>query len=259
MQTIEQQREIFLNMSREVLKDSPTYFRVTVKWLVHKHSEPFKDDETIHSIAMWEDCRIFLTYNDAETSVRLTDRRKNSSLYSILIDEMKDGASLYWDRPIQSWLYDGMGVLVDHNINENYGFFGILEENRRFRIGDIVKTIWHDYKMRIGIVVGVPKTPVEAWKDASALATLTKREIVNGLHPDENGYDIYYADNEFENIVTEHPLNLMLYTNPTAQQKDKLFPLLDAYNRNLKKNNMNACSISEFRMMLESISKLPKF
>lgn len=231
MKNYEDQYQTFLRMSEEVEQVDSVYYRVAIKWLADRFCEPFSDDETIRPIATYEDIRIFRELDDAQKYINNVESRQDATLYTVRIDEMTDGSSLFRNRPIQSWLYDGTGALVDHIINENYGFFGQREDKRRFRVGDIVVTLWHDYMMRIGIVVAEPMTPEDAWKDAVTIARMTNSDIVNGLHPDHNGYEICYADGESENLVIEHPFKLMHYTNTTAQQKDKLLKHLGTYTR----------------------------
>lgn len=229
---VDKLHEEFLLMSREPKLYESNFYVTRPKWIVDGRSD-YDGDETRRVIKKAVDGFVFTSLDEAleckDEFVDISLRTGDGKLYEIIIDELPIGSSICYDYPVRAWLYGSDGKLIDSTINEYYGYYGIPEENHRFRIGDIVEVMGKE-EMRLGIVAAMPLTPEEAWREAYLLSAMCHHEssFLTELSPLDNGYTVLFND-EDRDVEICHPFKMRGYSRSTPKQKECLFNLLNIY------------------------------
>lgn len=232
MKSSEDLREGFFEKSRLPVITDQTYFCLIPTFVDYGQSVPYDGDRWECNVSIKKDYLVFLSYEDAVETADLIAQGTNNCgtapLFNIRIERFFVGDSCLTDLPVKAWLHDSEGRLIDKTVNEHWGFFGVSERNLRFKARDIVEVLWDDQTTKLGIILDVPMSPEEAWKDAYTLHNMciNKTGEVHGLHHSHFAYEVGFRNCDIESI---HPFKLMPFENATKVQRAKLELILEAY------------------------------
>lgn len=235
--TIDQLRKEFFSMCHTPKFKGSSWYRVNAKW-IDNVSQPYVGDETRRVILTAVESLVFTSLKAAldckDEFLEISSRMEDKRLYEIIVEEYPDGSSFYHDGSIRSWLYGPDGELLDSTVNEYWGYYGMPEGSRRFKIGDIVEVMGCE-ELKIGIVADMPLTPEQAWNDAYQLSTMSHNEesFIESLNPADNGYTVLLCDDDYE-VETCHPFNIRTYDKCSDNQKKMFSHLLSVYHSSRK-------------------------
>lgn len=112
-------------------------------------------------------------------------QQANLSIFSVIIDEYEDGSIIFGEMPLERWIYDKHGDLIDL-LHNSYGRLKSSSVLPSYGQGDIVEVLSNCDTFHLGIIV---KTPNDLAKKSDDYRVLDdKYEVLIGPYLEDDNY-----------------------------------------------------------------------